>query len=58
MPPDSEPDVTPRRIDQQNRVALPPEILEVLDAEAGDYVTFEVEGGDVRVVKVKWVAED
>lgn len=47
----------PRLIDQQNRVAIPPEVLEALGADAGDYVVFEVEGGEVRLVKVRWVPD-
>lgn len=54
MPAAARKDSKPRLIDQQNRVALPPEVLHALGAEAGDYVLFEVDGRTVRLVKVAW----
>lgn len=47
----------PRKVDQQNRVALPNEVLDTLDAEAGDYVAFEITSDGVELVKVKWVPD-
>jgi bifunctional DNA-binding transcriptional regulator/antitoxin component of YhaV-PrlF toxin-antitoxin module len=46
--------VKPRLIDRQNRVALPPEALSALGVKAGDYVTFEIEGKAVKILKVVW----
>lgn len=48
----------PRLIDRQNRVALPPEIMDALSVETGDYVAFEVEDGKVRLYKVRWVPDE
>ena len=45
----------PRSIDPQNRVVLPPEVMRALGVSTGDYVTFEISGGDVRIHKVRWV---
>jgi bifunctional DNA-binding transcriptional regulator/antitoxin component of YhaV-PrlF toxin-antitoxin module len=45
-----------RLIDQQNRVALPGNVLDALGAKAGDYVSFEISGRDVRVIKVSVTA--
>ncbi|MBI4393900.1 MAG: hypothetical protein HY556_08920 [Euryarchaeota archaeon] len=47
----------PRLIDRQNRVALPSEIMSLLDAAVGDYVYFEVYQGNVTLRKVRWVPE-
>lgn len=44
----------PRLIDRQNRVALPPEVMEKLGVAAGDYVAFHIDAGEVRVRRVKW----
>ena len=49
------PEPKPRSIDPQNRVVLPPEVLRALGVNTGDYVTFEVNGSDVRLLKVRWV---
>lgn len=51
------PDSKPRSIDPQNRVVLPPEVMRALGASTGDYVTFEVNGADVRIHKVRWVLD-
>lgn len=47
----------PRSLDAQNRVVLPPEVLRAIGVTGGDYVTFEVDGSDVRLLKVRWVPE-
>lgn len=47
----------PRSIDPQNRVVLPPEVMRALNVDAGDYVTFEVSGHEVRLIKVRWVPD-
>lgn len=44
----------PRLIDQQKRVALPPEVLRALDVGSGDYVLFRLKGREVHVLKAKW----
>lgn len=50
-------DPKPRSIDPQNRVVLPPEVMRALSVTNGDYVTFEINGGDVRIQKVRWVVD-
>lgn len=47
----------PRAIDPQNRVVLPREVLRALDVRSGDFVTFEINGADVRIVRVRWVRD-
>lgn len=47
----------PRAIDAQMRVILPPEVLQALDLEAGDFVGFELDGSDVRLRKVRWAPD-
>jgi bifunctional DNA-binding transcriptional regulator/antitoxin component of YhaV-PrlF toxin-antitoxin module len=47
----------PRSIDPQNRIVLPPEALRALGAGAGDFVTFEIEGSNVRLRKIRWVPD-
>jgi hypothetical protein len=52
----------PRLVDNRNRVALTREVLEALDLQPGDYVTFVVDehGGvrlyklDITVLPTKW----
>jgi len=44
----------PRLVDQQNRVSLPPEVLEALQVKAGELVAFSVDGKNVRLHKVLW----
>ena len=51
------PDSKPRSIDPQNRVVLPPEVMRALGAATGDYVQFEIDGGSVRIHKVRWVVD-
>lgn len=51
------PESKPRSIDPQNRVVLPQEVLRALEVSTGDYVTFEINGGDVRIHKVRWVRD-
>lgn len=48
--------ITPRLIDQQNRVALPKEVLEALQVSKGEHVTFQIENGKVTLHKVAWKA--
>lgn len=50
-------DPKPRSIDPQNRVVLPPEVMRALGVTNGDYVTFEINGSDVRIHKVRWVLD-
>jgi hypothetical protein len=45
----------PRLIDGHRRVILPQEVLDALGAHEGDYVSFAIQGKDVRLLKVKWV---
>lgn len=47
-------DVKPRLIDQQNRVALPTEVLNALGAKSGDYVAFEIDGKSAKLIRVVW----
>jgi bifunctional DNA-binding transcriptional regulator/antitoxin component of YhaV-PrlF toxin-antitoxin module len=47
----------PRIIDTQNRVLLPPEVLEALGAGPGDYVSFQVDGPRASIYKVRWLPE-
>lgn len=47
----------PRAVDQQNRIALPPEAMAALGIKQGDFVTFEIEGNSVRLHKVRWVVD-
>lgn len=47
----------PRSIDPQKRVVLPPEVLRALGAGAGDFVTFTIDGSEVRLRKVRWMVE-
>lgn len=48
----------PRLVDQQNRVALPQEVLDHLQVGAGDFVIFTIDGKNVCVHKAKWVVDD
>lgn len=50
-------DSTPRKIDGQNRVALPAEVMAALSVKSGDHVIFRVVGKEVRLSKVHWIAE-
>lgn len=50
-------DSRPRQIDAQNRVVLPSEVMRALGVANGDYVTFEIAGGDVRLHKVRWIVD-
>ena len=47
----------PRAVDDQFRVVVPAEVREALGLDRGSYVVFEVEGREVRLVKVSWSAE-
>lgn len=47
----------PRVIDPQNRVVLPPEVMKSLGVRVGDHVSFEVDGFEVRLRRVRWVVE-
>ena len=47
----------PRLIDAQNRIALPSEVLQHLGVKAGDYVSLELVGGEVKVRRVRWEVE-
>jgi bifunctional DNA-binding transcriptional regulator/antitoxin component of YhaV-PrlF toxin-antitoxin module len=54
--PGSPPDVSdliPRKIDPQNRIVLPPEILEALGAKKGDYLGYELSRDGVRLHLVR-----
>lgn len=51
------PDPRPRQIDAQNRVVLPSEVMRALGVANGDYVTFEIAGGEVRLHKVRWIVD-
>jgi len=42
-----------QRIDDRKRITLPPEVLSILKAEAGDYVIFKETDGHIQIVKVK-----
>lgn len=44
---------TPYKIDPQRRVRLPPEVLDALDAKAGDFVTFDIDGSSVKIHRVR-----
>lgn len=48
-------DRRPRVLDPQNRVVLPPDVVKALGLRVGDFVTFDVEGGEVRIRRVRWV---
>jgi hypothetical protein len=52
MPPARRKELKLRLIDQQNRVALPPEALAALNAKSGDYVSFEINGREVKIIRV------
>ena len=47
----------PRLVDGHFRVVLSPAVRKVLGVDEGDYVTFEIKGREVRLVKVRWVPE-
>lgn len=49
------PDIKPRVVDGQYRVVLPPQVRAALGIDRGDHVTFEVDGADVRLRRVRWV---
>ena len=46
--------IRPRSIDDLSRIVLPPEVRDALRVRPGDYVSFEVTKGVVRVRKVRW----
>lgn len=47
-------DPKPRQIDTRGRVAVPPEIMELLGTKKGDLVTFVTDGKRVELCKVDW----
>ena len=51
------PDRRPRVLDAQKRIVLPPDVLEALGLRVGDFVTFDVDGSDVRLRRVRWVED-
>lgn len=48
-------DPKPKTIDPQNRVTIPPDVMEALNLKPGDFVTITAEDGHARIVPVKWV---
>lgn len=43
----------PYQVDTKSRVALPPEIKQLLGVDVGDFIAYEVDGKAVRIRKVK-----
>jgi bifunctional DNA-binding transcriptional regulator/antitoxin component of YhaV-PrlF toxin-antitoxin module len=46
-------ELIPRKIDPQNRIVLPPEVLEVLGAKAGEYLGYELGRDSVTLHRVR-----
>lgn len=46
-------DLIPRKIDPQNRIVLPPEVLAELGAKSGDYLGYEIASEGIRLHLVK-----
>lgn len=44
----------PRSIDRLNRVVIPPEVLEKLGLQPGDFVIVTLEGNKACIVPVDW----
>lgn len=47
----------PRPIDNKYRVVLPPRVRSALGVQVGDFVSFEVEGKEVRLRRVRLLLE-
>jgi len=45
----------PMRIDKRKRITLPNEVMDILDLQKGDYITFVRVGNEIAIRKVKLV---
>lgn len=50
-------DDRPRVIDHQKRVVLPNKVLRTLGVDPGDFVAFEIQDGEVKLRRVRWLVE-